>query len=149
MLFHFFSHLDMRIPCGILCAGFWDLQQIKAKTIIGQSFEMKNQIDQRIKVETKYESQNGTAIIQIFTKKPRKDQCVVLLVTYVFVQGIYFRSKLEIFKFAKTSLLPLEMNPIVDPRKCSVCTGPRNWTIVCMASWTDIFSFFFSELILD
>ena len=68
MLFHFFSHLDMRIPCGILCAGFWDLQQIKAKTIIGQSFEMKNQIDQRIKVETKYESQNGTAIIQIFTK---------------------------------------------------------------------------------
>ena len=43
------------------------------------------------------------------------DHCVVLLVTYVFVQGIYFRSKLEIFKFAKTSLLPLEMNPIVDP----------------------------------
>ena len=59
-------------------------------------------------------------------KKTRRDHCVVLLVTYVFVQGIYFRSKLEIFKFAKTSLLPLEMNPIVDPRKCSVCTGPRN-----------------------
>ena len=36
---------------------------------MGQSFEMKNQKDQRIKAETKYESQNGTAIIQIFTKK--------------------------------------------------------------------------------
>ena len=36
---------------------------------------MKNQKDQRIKVETKYESQNGTAIIQIFTKKRRKDHC--------------------------------------------------------------------------
>ena len=87
---------------------------------------MKNQKDQRIKVETKYKSQNCIALIQIFTKKPRKDHYVVLLVTYVFVQGIDFRSKLEIFKFAKTSLLPLEMNPIVDPRKCSVCTGARN-----------------------
>ena len=42
MLFHFWIHQDMCIPCGILCTGFWDLHQIRVKTVKSWLFPIHN-----------------------------------------------------------------------------------------------------------